>query len=108
MGGLCRLSEIANERLKYLNRADMSRIAYHLPLDAHPEVGNNVALAAELDLTVEGPIGKGCVSVIAYDGAGTGYLCRERGVELRALGHYNTEKLGVQRLGAQLARRFGL
>lgn len=108
MGGLRRLSEIANERLRYLNRADMSLIAYQLPLDAHPEVGNNVALSAELDLIVEGPIGEGCVGVIAYDRAGTRYLGRERGVELHAPGHYNIEKLGVQRLGAPLARRFGL
>ena len=32
---------------------DISLLAYHLPLDVHPEVGNNVQLAAQLGITVE-------------------------------------------------------
>lgn len=43
-------------RLKTLLRHDMSLLAYHLPLDVHPEVGNNVQLARQLDITVEGPL----------------------------------------------------
>jgi dinuclear metal center YbgI/SA1388 family protein len=35
-------------RLKLLFDADMSLAAYHLPLDAHPEVGNNALLARAL------------------------------------------------------------
>jgi putative NIF3 family GTP cyclohydrolase 1 type 2 len=35
-------------RLRMLLDADMSLLAYHLPLDAHPEVGNNALLAREL------------------------------------------------------------
>ena len=35
-------------RLKLLFDADMGLAAYHLPLDAHPEVGNNAILAREL------------------------------------------------------------
>ncbi len=31
-----------------------SLLAYHLPLDAHPEVGNNACLARELNLQTEG------------------------------------------------------
>jgi dinuclear metal center YbgI/SA1388 family protein len=34
--------------------ADISLLAYHLPLDAHPLYGNNQQLANQLDLTVEG------------------------------------------------------
>ena len=34
----------------------MSLLAYHLPLDGPPEVGNNVQLARQLDITVEGPL----------------------------------------------------
>ncbi|HEX8051545.1 MAG TPA: Nif3-like dinuclear metal center hexameric protein [Thermoleophilaceae bacterium] len=37
-------------RLKALFDADMSLAAYHLPLDAHEEVGNNVLICAELGL----------------------------------------------------------
>ena len=35
-------------RLRTLLEADMSLAAYHLPLDAHPEVGNNALIAAGL------------------------------------------------------------
>ncbi|CAA0083322.1 GTP cyclohydrolase 1 type 2 [Zhongshania aliphaticivorans] len=40
-------------RLARLLENDISLIAYHLPLDAHPVVGNNVQLAKRLDITVE-------------------------------------------------------
>jgi dinuclear metal center YbgI/SA1388 family protein len=37
-------------RLQALFGADMSLAAYHLPLDAHPEVGNNALICRELGL----------------------------------------------------------
>lgn len=37
-------------RLETLFRADISLAAYHLALDAHPEVGNNALLARELGI----------------------------------------------------------
>jgi dinuclear metal center YbgI/SA1388 family protein len=40
-------------RLRALFDADITLGAYHLALDAHPEIGNNVLLAGELGLTVE-------------------------------------------------------
>ena len=43
-------------RLKTLLGHDMSLLAYHLPLDVHPEVGNNVQLAQRLGLQVDGPL----------------------------------------------------
>lgn len=43
-------------RLQALLANDISLLAYHLPLDLHPEVGNNVQLAAQLGFTVEGPL----------------------------------------------------
>lgn len=44
------------ERLRLLLRADLNLYAYHLPLDAHPELGNNVQLARRLDLVPTGPL----------------------------------------------------
>ncbi len=41
-------------RLGLLLKHDISLIAYHLPLDAHPELGNNVQLAKQLGITVQG------------------------------------------------------
>ncbi|WP_018693726.1 Nif3-like dinuclear metal center hexameric protein [Algicola sagamiensis] len=39
-------------RLKRLLENDMNLLAYHLPLDIHPEVGNNVQLAKLLNMNV--------------------------------------------------------
>jgi dinuclear metal center YbgI/SA1388 family protein len=39
------------ERLRQCIKHDLNLLAYHLPLDAHPEVGNAVALAREIGLT---------------------------------------------------------
>ncbi|NIU63524.1 MAG: Nif3-like dinuclear metal center hexameric protein, partial [Pseudomonas stutzeri] len=51
-----RVVGMKQRRLKTLLSHDISLLAYHLPLDVHPEVGNNVQLAALLDLSVEGPL----------------------------------------------------
>lgn len=40
-------------RLATLLKNDLNLFAYHLPLDAHPELGNNAQLAKRLGLTVE-------------------------------------------------------
>jgi dinuclear metal center YbgI/SA1388 family protein len=42
-------------RLQALFDADLSLVAYHLALDAHAEIGNNVLLARELGIGVDGP-----------------------------------------------------
>lgn len=42
-------------RLRTLFEADITLAAYHLALDAHPEIGNNVLLAREIGVTVDGP-----------------------------------------------------
>jgi dinuclear metal center YbgI/SA1388 family protein len=50
-------------RLEALFRGNVSLLAYHLALDAHPELGNNAQLAARLGATPELPfaeIGLGC------------------------------------------------
>jgi len=46
-------------RLKALLAADINLLAYHLPLDAHPELGNNAQLATLLGLQLEGTFGGG-------------------------------------------------
>lgn len=51
-----RVVGIKQRRLKTLLNNDISLLAYHLPLDVHPEVGNNVQLARLLGLIVEGSL----------------------------------------------------
>ncbi|WP_018232410.1 Nif3-like dinuclear metal center hexameric protein [Thioalkalivibrio thiocyanodenitrificans] len=49
-----RVTGLKRERLRLLLTHDVSLLAYHLPLDAHPELGNNARLAARLGFQVEG------------------------------------------------------
>lgn len=44
------INDILRERLKIIFAADMSLAGFHLPLDAHPKVGNNIAIAEGLGL----------------------------------------------------------
>ncbi|HRD66946.1 MAG TPA: Nif3-like dinuclear metal center hexameric protein [Candidatus Competibacter sp.] len=52
-----RIVGMKQRRLATLLRHDIGLIAYHLPLDAHPALGNNAQLARLLDLTVSGTAG---------------------------------------------------
>ncbi|MBK1722411.1 Nif3-like dinuclear metal center hexameric protein [Thiocystis violacea] len=56
---------IKGQRAKTILRAGVSLIAYHLPLDAHPEVGNNATLGARLGFLGAEPsaLGKGLLWV---------------------------------------------
>src|SRR4249920_1545722 len=40
-------------RLEALFRGEVSLVAYHLALDAHPQLGNNAQLAGRLDVTTD-------------------------------------------------------
>ena len=46
------------QRLALLLQHNINLFAYHLPLDAHPELGNNAQLARVLGLTVERQLGE--------------------------------------------------
>ena len=52
-----RIIGMKQRRLGSLLRHEISLIAYHLPLDAHLELGNNAQLARVLDLNIIGTIG---------------------------------------------------
>lgn len=53
------LDQAAKRRLKVLFDHDMALAAYHLPLDGHPEHGNNALLAVGLGAAVTGPFAGG-------------------------------------------------
>ena len=158
-------------RLKMLFEQDITLLGYHLPLDAHAEVGNNALWLKHLGFTVEdgtlgltrgqaiGAIGTATkrqtlhdlveqVNVLAsatahvYEygpqtvrrlgvvtGGGQGYvleaiaygcdtfltgeigepteaIAREEGINFIAVGHYNSEKIGVQALRNLLQTQF--
>ena len=51
-GEPAQITGMKQRRLKTLLTHDINLFAYHLPLDVHPEVGNNAQLAKLLDIKV--------------------------------------------------------
>ena len=75
-------------RLKLLFDADMSLAAYHLPLDAHPELGNNALICDGLGLERTDPFGEA-------KGRPIGWIGTAR------------EPLGIAELADRASRLFG-
>lgn len=59
-----RVVGIKRNRLSYLLKNDLNLMAYHLPLDAHAEFGNNVQLGRELGISPSGFAGES--NLMAY------------------------------------------
>jgi dinuclear metal center YbgI/SA1388 family protein len=59
---------IKRRRLHALLAQEISLLAYHLPLDAHPELGNNAQLAQRLGLVEQGRFGNGAGPDLACHG----------------------------------------
>src|SRR3954466_12803584 len=68
------LDRAAKRRLQVLFDADMSLAAYHLPLDGHPEHGNNALLAAAIGCASKSAFGhhkRATIGVVGrFDGDG--------------------------------------
>ena len=58
------------QRLALLLQHNINLFAYHLPLDAHPELGNNAQLGAELGLVAEGRFGENQLGFIGKPAKG--------------------------------------
>ncbi len=54
-----RITGIRYKRIHALLSSGMALVAYHLPLDNHPEIGNNALLGAALGVTPQGRFGDG-------------------------------------------------
>jgi dinuclear metal center YbgI/SA1388 family protein len=66
-----RLTGWLGERVRRLMRADVSLFAYHLPLDAHPTLGNNAQLGLRLGLEADARFGEQDLGFIGAAGAAT-------------------------------------
>lgn len=65
-GGPGRWTDATYRKMRLLLEADMAVYSVHLPLDAHPEVGNNALLAAALGLSDGQPFLKTAGSLIGW------------------------------------------
>jgi dinuclear metal center YbgI/SA1388 family protein len=59
-----RIQGMKRGRLKFLLERDINLAAYHLPLDAHPELGNNAQLGQVMGIAADGLAGD--PPIIAY------------------------------------------
>jgi dinuclear metal center YbgI/SA1388 family protein len=72
-GGVSSVTGPAYRRLSTAIEADLAIYSVHLPLDFHPKIGNNVLLAAALELLPVSPFwfvkgrAQGCVSTLSLD-----------------------------------------
>lgn len=94
-------------RLETLFRADLSLAAYHLPLDAHPEVGNNALICTALGLEPAERLGE-------HDGQPLGLVGRsEAGIPLDELRSRATTAFGgrpplIQGAGPDVVHSLGV
>ncbi|MFO7967384.1 MAG: Nif3-like dinuclear metal center hexameric protein [Archaeoglobaceae archaeon] len=80
------------KRLKYLLENEISLYAAHLPLDAHPEIGNNVELMRILGVRIEEPFGE-------YHGNAIGYMGRfDKPKKLEEINEMLKQQLNVDSL----------
>ena len=103
------------QRLQRLLAHDINLFAYHLPLDAHPTLGNNARLGAQLGWEVDA---QGYFEAAAAAGAQvflTGeisepqaHLAKEMGVGFMAAGHHATERYGAPAVAAHVAQQLGI
>ncbi|MEA2367228.1 MAG: hypothetical protein QOI32_2740 [Thermoleophilaceae bacterium] len=78
------------ERLRILFDNEIALAGYHVPLDAHPEVGNNALICAALGLEQAEPFGD-------YHGRTIGFVARsDEGVELAELRRRCAEAFGQE------------
>jgi dinuclear metal center YbgI/SA1388 family protein len=66
--GLTSIRGAEYEQVRYLLEHGLNLYAAHLPLDMHPEVGNNIMLAKALKLSSVKPFGKYKDNFIGYEG----------------------------------------
>ncbi len=52
------ITGVKGKRIRSLIKNNINLLAYHLPLDLHPEVGNNALLAEKLKVTIDGSFGR--------------------------------------------------
>ncbi len=142
-GGIRRLTGGVFSVVKAAMDADLAVYACHIPLDAHPKLGNNAQLAKALGLKRTRPafawrgrpiglVGTAGGRLVGVCSGGAGDFAEEAkrlgcdlfvtgeanwgetvaaencGIELRCLGHYESETGGVRALAAAMKKALGV
>jgi dinuclear metal center YbgI/SA1388 family protein len=105
--GLGPITQQMKRRLELLFGANISLVAHHLPLDAHPEIGNNALICAALGLEQAERVGY-------YKGVPVGFVGRsEAGIPIDQLRERCTDVFGgreplIQGTGPNLVHSVGI
>lgn len=92
------------QRIKKLIENNINLFAYHLPLDAHPELGNNAQLAKQLGIIVEGGLEPdssrsiGSVGSLTESVSGTAFAAHIEAVLRRKPLHIAGSQRSIQRV----------
>ncbi len=62
------ITGIKRKRIQRLLENEISLVAYHLPLDAHPQFGNNITLAGKLDIAAAVSLTQGPSKGLLWNG----------------------------------------
>lgn len=82
------ITGIKRQRIQRLLEHGINLLAYHLPLDAHREFGNNITLAQQLKITVDGSVQQGAAKGLLWSGE------LEQEMHADALADYIEQRLG--------------
>lgn len=88
-----RVTGFRKQRLQALLAHDINLFAYHLPLDAHPELGNNAQLAQRFGWTITGRFAEQEIGFLGAPGAVTQKLTFARDVAQRVAAVLGREPL---------------
>lgn len=79
-----RVTGFRKQRMAALLKHDINLFAYHLPLDAHPVLGNNAQLAAKFGWAIDGNFGEQSIGFIGTPNAplSAGQLAHQVGAAL--------------------------
>ncbi|MDH5516667.1 MAG: Nif3-like dinuclear metal center hexameric protein [Gammaproteobacteria bacterium] len=86
------ITGMKQKRIKALLTADINLLAYHLPLDCHPELGNNAQLAKQLGIEVLASHSQSGVNNLLWQG------CFQQAQTPAELNHLLQQKLGREAL----------
>lgn len=81
------ITGIRKRRIETVLKNNINLIAYHLPLDAHRQLGNNAQLAKVLDIDIEGIVDRGAAKNILFYGQ------LEQACDVDTLAAHITERL---------------
>lgn len=104
-GGLRPLTGQLHQRVLGLTGNDVALYSSHLPLDCHPEVGNNPLLAQRLGVAVQGPFGRAEGQEIGVWGELEASRAELVGAVQRSLG---IDAVRVLAFGPERVRRVGI